>query len=199
MQYSNGIQRNYRKKVIENQEALTCPKLACSLRRDSPLQCPLSYEGDPQLWVTITNALDQNVWLQITNDTYMVHNVCRKPPSFDSPFRSAALPLGSSWFVRPGRQLARPMLKGRRTSRRTAFSFRFGRRDIQRKGHEHTTGGKHGGMCLFGNIVVSPVAPLRTDSVTVGGGCLRDGSAALGTRTTFALAWALLRGRCTEA
>lgn len=188
MQYSNGIQRNYRKKVIENQEASTCPKLACSLHRDSLLQCPLSYEGGPQLWVAITNAPDQNVWLQITYDTYMVHNVRRKPPSFDGPFRSTALPLGSCWFVRPGRQFTRPMLKGRRTSRRTAFSFRFGRRDIQRERHEHPTGGKHGGMCLFGNIVVSSVAPLRTDSVTVGGDCLRDGSAALGTRTAFALA-----------
>jgi hypothetical protein len=49
-------EQNYRKKVIKNQEALTSPKLACSLHRDSLLQCPLSYAGDRQLWVTITNA-----------------------------------------------------------------------------------------------------------------------------------------------
>jgi len=37
-------------------------------------------------------------------------------------------------------------------------------------------------MCLFGNIVMSPVAPLRTNGITVCGDCLSDGSTALGTR-----------------
>jgi hypothetical protein len=97
-----GYSAKLQKKVIQNQEALTSPKLACSFHRDSPLQCPLSYAGDPQLWVTITNAPDQNVWSQITNGTYVVHNVRRKPPSFDSPFWSA-ISLGSSLLVRPRR------------------------------------------------------------------------------------------------
>jgi hypothetical protein len=149
------------------------------------------------LWVTITGSEE---WLRITNGTYMVHNVSRKSPPFGGSFRSAALSFGSPLFVRPGRQLARPMLEGRRTSRCTAFSFRLGRRDVQRKRHEHPTGGKQSGVCLFGNIVVSPVAPLRT----VGGDCLReclrgslrDGGAALGTRGAFALAF--LMWRCTE-
>jgi hypothetical protein len=171
---------------------LIFPRPACSLHRDSLLQCPLSYAGDRQLWVTITIAPAQDAWLRITNGTHMVHNVRRQSPSFDGPFRSAALPLGSLRFVRPGRELARPMLKGGGTSRRTAFSFWFWRRDVQRKCHEHPTGGKNSGVCLFGNIVVSPVAPLWTllwtNRVTVGGDCLTDGSATLGTRRPFALA-----------
>jgi len=54
-----GIQKaKLQKKIVKNQEALISLKLACSLHRGSLLQCPLSYAGDPQLWVTITNAPD---------------------------------------------------------------------------------------------------------------------------------------------
>lgn len=51
-----GYSAKLQKKVMKNQGALTFPKLAGSLNRDSPLQCPLSFAGDPQLWVTIIQS-----------------------------------------------------------------------------------------------------------------------------------------------
>lgn len=198
-QYNNGdTAQNYRRKVrgkvIENQEALTFPRLACSLRQDSPSQQPLSYADDPRLWATSIQTPQIRACGRddLTRGTYVVHNIRGKPPSFDGPLRSAALPLGSLCFVRPGRQLCWPMLKGRRTSQRTAPSVRFGRRNVQRKCHVHPTGGKDSGVCLFGNIVMSPVTPLRSNGITVGDDCLGYGSASLGTCRTFTLAQALL-------
>jgi hypothetical protein len=120
--------------------------------------------------------------------TYVVHNVRWKPPSLDGPFRAATLAFDPWRVVRPGRQLCRPMLEGRRTRRCTALSIRFGGGNKQRKCHVHPTGGKHSRMCLFGYIVMSPVAPLRTNGITVGDDSLSDGGATLGTRRTFSLA-----------
>ena len=133
----------------------------------------------------------------LTTGTYVVHNVRRKPPSFGGSFRSAHLTFRPC-FISPGRQLRRPVLEGRRTSGCTALSIRLGRRNVQRKCHVHSTGGKHGGVCLFGYIVVSPVAPLRTNGIAVGGDSLRGSGASLGTRRTFALAQALMGGGRTK-
>ena len=52
---------NYRRSMqqfIGNQEALTFPRPACSSLQGNPVQRPLSYAADPQLWVAITKDLD---------------------------------------------------------------------------------------------------------------------------------------------
>lgn len=182
-----------------NQEASIFPGLACSSRRGNLEQRPLFYADGLRSWVTITMPPDQDVWAagDLTTGTYVVHNVRRKPPSLGGSFRSAHLAFRSC-FVSPGWQLRRPVFEGRRTSGCTALSIRFGRRNVQRKRHVHPTGGKHSGVCLLGNIVVSPVAPMRTNGIGVGGDSLRGSGASLRTCRTFALSRALLGGGRTK-
>src|SRR6266404_946765 len=123
----------------------------------------------------------------------MVHDVRRESPPFGGSFRTAALPFGylRVAVVRTGRQLCWPMLKGRRVD--PTLGIWFGRGDVQRKGHVHSTGRKYSGLCLFGDIVVPPVTSLQTTCVAVCSNWLRSRNTTLRTRGTLALTSALLR------